>query len=337
MPFDSESFEISDALATSQDVYEVQFPDWGVRTVPAAPTAINPNFQFPPPRITAIPASLAAIAIGPRSTVDRCWVSWDRQKLVAAIPGGAEFSGVVKESRLRPLSVGQPITFAQAGQNGILPSTDPVILFTPNPNNSPLAAMHQGFLYVFPKDSAPPYGGDEGQANANAVMTDPSTTTILPAKYADSAGVVWNFSDNNGGLELFMTPYLELLLYLRPPTLAPPTKRFPLLVDFTGQVTALGAFQPVAYIPIFGRKHVGIGLRNTTHVGDFRLGLLRGVRENTAPTTSPPFEVPAGTALAVPQNSTANFEFSNPCADYLIVYASVAAASNIQIVLAAYD
>lgn len=337
MPFDSESFEITDALASSQDVYEVQFPDWGVRTVPAGPTAVNPNFQFPPPRITAIPASLAAIAIGPRSTIDRCWVSWDRQKLVAAIPGGFESSGVVKESRLRPLSVGQPLTFAQAGQNGILPSTDPVVPFTPNPNNSPLAAMHQGFLYVFPKDSTPPYTSDTDQANANAIMIDPSATTILPAKYADSIGDVWNFSAANGGEELFMTPYLELLLYLRPPTLAPPTKRFPLLVDFEGQVTTLNAFQPVAFIPIFGRKHVAVGMRNTTHAGDFRLGLLRSVRENVTLASSPPFEVPAGSALAVPQNNSIEFEFQNPCADYLIVYAQVAAASTIQINLAAYD
>ena len=84
MAYDSESFEISDALATSQDVYEAQFPDWGVRTVVAGLQAVNPNFQFPPPGVKGLP-TIAAIAIGPRSTVDRCWASWDRQKLVASM------------------------------------------------------------------------------------------------------------------------------------------------------------------------------------------------------------------------------------------------------------
>lgn len=323
MPFTPQNLQVEDALATSQDVYEVQFTDWGVRTVPPGQTAINPNFQWPPPGIKAVPASLAAIAIGPRSTVDRCWVTWDRQKLTAVIPPGPESAGSMTESRPRPLSVGNPISFATATKLGILGTVDP----PPAKNNDPVTAMHFGLLYAFPKDT-----GDASQS-----IVDPNSTTILPAKYADEAGVIQGLGLTLNPLIVFETPYLELLLYLQEPKISLPTARFPHFVSASGQVTTLNTFELVAQLPIFGRKHIGLGLRNVTHATDYRVGFLRCIRENLPPTTSPPFEVPAGSALAVPAGQAANFSFNNPCADYLNVYAKVAAASFIDVELAAYD
>lgn len=337
MPFDSEEFSIDDALASSQDVYEVQFPDWGVRTQPAAQASVNPNFQFPPPGIAAIPTSLAALAIGPRSTVDRAWVSWDRQKLVAAIPGTQEVNPIVKESRLRRVSVEHPITYACASKRGILPSTlvsPPVAnLFQ---NNSPTHAMDTGLLYVFPKDSQPPYVNSQDIADASAVMVDPDRTTILPAHFIDQAGVTWPFSPNTNANAVLITPYLELVLYFRSPLISPPTSRAPYHLDTAAQVTVLNTLEPVAFIPIYGRKHVGLTLLNRNlHTTDYRIGFLRITREEAINST--PFEGAGGTALAVAAGHTADFKFDNPCADYLTIFASTTAASFISIQLAAYD
>ena len=327
MPFDSQGFEIDDAIATSQAVYEVQFPEWGVRTVPANQTAVNPNFQFPPPGKKAIPSTLAAIAIGPRSTIDRCWVSWDRQKIINSIPAGSETPGFERISKVRPLSVDHPLAFAQATKAGILPSTGSF----PVKNNDPKEAMQQGLLYVFPKQS-----GD-----ANSLQSeDAANTTILPAKYADEAGAIWDLSIVSGGA--FIAPYLELYLYLQPPMLALPTKRFPLVMGGATQVSSLNAYAPVAHIPIFGRRHIGLTLRSRRGLPgavatDFRIGLLRCVRENQFAATSPPFEAPGGSALAVPLLQTVNFQLDHPNADYLNIYAKVPAAVEVQYDLFATD
>jgi hypothetical protein len=331
MPFDSESFEIDDAKSSSQDLYEVQFPDWGVRTTPVGQTAVNPNFQFPPPGAKAIP-SLAGIAIGPRSTVDRCWVSWDRQKIVAATNNGSEPPKGM-ESRVRQLSVESPLMFTQASKIGSpLPSTMPT---PPNINNSPVTAMHNGLLYIFPKE---PYPDSVGTLNAgassNAVMTQAEATTILPLKYVDQLGAQRPFLIPPAGI--LIKPYLELYLFLRPPLYAPPISRFPFFASFTQTVPA--AYTPVGYIPIFGRRRVTVGLQNLTQVTDYRLGLIPCIREND-PTllVSPPFEIPAGAALATPAGQAVGFQLSNPCSDYLVVYANPAGASDVSVQVAAYD
>lgn len=331
MPFDPESFTIDDAKSSSQDLYEVQFPDWGVRDVPVGQVAVNQNFQFPPPGAKAIP-SLAGIAIGARSTVDRCWVSWDRQKLVNATSNGSEAPKGM-ESRVRQLSVECPLMFSQAGKIGSpLPSTMPT---PPDINNSPVTAMHNGLLYVFPKEPFPDAVGTANNgASSNAVMTQAYATTILPENYTDQTGKSRPFLIPPAGSN-FIYPYLELYLFLRPPLYAPPISRFPFFTSYVQP--APGAVTPIGYVPIFGRKHVTVGLQNLAEVTDYTLGIIPCIRENDPGANSPPFELPAGSASAVPVGKSALFQLSNPCADYLVIYANPANPSPVYVQVAAYD
>jgi len=324
MPFDSKNFEIEDALATSQDIYEVQFPEWGVRTVPASFTAVNPNFQFPPPGSVCVPSTLAAMAIGGRSTIDRCWVSWDRQKIGPAFTDVEAF-GI--ESLVRPLSIDRPLSFSQTTKRGILPSTVPAVPLTVT-NNDPRQAMHDGFLYVFPKQ--PDVTGIVGADAANPQIIA-ANTTILPEKYADEVGVVRDLT--GAGFSLFQPPYLELNLYLQPPVMALPTKRFPQVNAGSYTPLAVVGFQPMQHIPIFGRKHVSITLRSRGVVIKFRIGLLRCVCENDAgfTTDKTPFDAPGGvtTPAFLPAFQSVNFQLDNVGADYLNLYVDSGGAADL--------
>jgi hypothetical protein len=335
MVFASEGFDVSDAIASSQGIYEAQFFNWGVRTVAAGANAVNPNFQYPQPGLPGLPSALAAIAIGPRSTVDRCWATWDRQKPTTPppVPGS---NGV--GSRPRPLSVQAPILFASGAQAGILPSTTGGTM-----NNSPLAAMQGGQLYVFPKDTTPVLlaGSYEYSWNgANRVQTNAAATTVPPAAYNDQVGTNWPWPTASTPALSYEAPFLELLLYLREPSFAPCTARFPYFSNVgppTAAISVTGSYQPVGYYPIFGRKHVSVGVVSSAADSSIRLGLLTCISENQAPGTSPPFELPGGTQTGIAANATAGFFLNNPCADYLIVYANVPAPANIFVQVSAYD
>lgn len=346
MVFDPQGFLLADAVNTSQDVYEVQFPSWGVRTVAAGQAAVNPNFQWPPPGQSAILPSLAGIAIGPRSTVDRAWVSWYRQKASGA--GANTFSSVgttpIPTSRVRPLSRKSPLMFAQTTATGILPSTNPNIPAGPtgyNPNNSPGYAMQQGLLYVFPREPINASTGTEnpqGQAGANLINIGAQATTIPPTLYIDQNGNSRSFGVIPvGSSGMYWQPYLELYLYLRPPLFAPPQDRFPLLISDTDVVDTPSTNVPIEFIPIFGRKSVTIGLAGNGAV--FQVGVIPCIRENALAGPTAPFEipVPGGTAIT-PGANTASLYLENLNADYLVIYANVSMApTTVQVQVAAYD
>jgi hypothetical protein len=125
-------------------------------------------------------------------------------------------------------------------------------------------------------------------------------------------------------------PKLQLILHLRPPAFAPPTKRAA-LVD-TGQwLNPFGNRRIFAIVPIFGRKHVCaqmvssmFGSPGATSACDFYVGLIRGTRRTLALASTPVFEVNAGTALATPVGTPVSFSIDNPCADWLVLWADPA-------------
>jgi len=212
----------------------------------------------------------------------------------------------------------------------MVPTTAPVMgIF--DPNNSPTFAMQQGMLYVWPKEPNPDPGSDSG---ADTIQSVAQSTTILPAVYADQDGVTQSFI-----VEDTRQPYLELYLYLRPPLFVP-TQRFPLLINDSGiQVINTGKFVPIDFIPIFGRKHVTVGLRSDQPGAVFRLGLLNCICENAAfpGFEPPPFELPGGTSAALAKNQSTIFELSNPCADYLVIVANFPTPGGADIQVSAYD
>jgi len=213
-----------------------------------------------------------------------------------------------------------------------------------DPNNSPTYAMQTGLLYVWPKEPAQQtLGGGPNptfDSGADIVNQIAQCTTILPAEYADQSGNAWDLSASATTFTIFRPPYLELYLYLKPPLFAPPTARFPLFISDSIIVTTTGSFQPVDMIPIFGRKHVTVGVRGITGgaTATFQLGLLNCIRENAPTTTSPPFELPGGTTGALTTGDSAIFQLVNPCSDYLIVYADVSAnPTTVNVQVSAYD
>lgn len=228
MTYKSHSFTIEDALATSQATYDLDFTDWGFRVAP------DTNVRFPEGTSRAIPTTLAGISIGPKSTVDRCWVSWDRQK-VLAIPNDSNPDDVTSPPRY--LSLGTPLTYAQATVIGSLGANDGV-----------RNAMQRGLLYVFA------YAEGLDTATHDGVN---GHTTILPVNYADQFGTSHVFADAGGGFE---APFLHLVLNLRPALMAPPTKRFPLNRTSLASVLLANPKTRIALIPIFGRKRVRVQL-----------------------------------------------------------------------------
>jgi hypothetical protein len=326
MPHLSHSFSIENALASSQETYDLDFADWGFRSDPLKP---NENVRFPSPGKSAIPTTLAGLSIGPKSTVDRCWVSWDRQRNLT-IPNDTD-SGLVT-SPLRRLSLGSPLTYSQATNVGTL---------VPGVDIAVNAAMQRGLLYVF----AHAFGMGEPPTPFSYDLGYFGDTTILPETYVDQFGVIRQFK-GSGGFD-FEAPFLHLVLNLRPPRFSPPTERFPLMRTNTTSVLLANPKTRVAMIPIFGRKHVRVQVVSRTsgpvmgRTSDFWLGLVRNLNESktAAPNDfSPVFEINAGTALGLAPDVPASFSLDNPCADYLAIYNTTTIGNNhLMYTVVAYD
>jgi hypothetical protein len=304
MTYQSHGFTFEDSIARANEVYEVEFLDWGVRSFP--PSLVpDPNLQFPPPSIRSLVSSVAAVAIGPRSTVDRCWMTWDQQKPLKVAPADTPNPELVI-SAPRIITSVAPLLFTQATRKGQL-----------GPLQSWQEAMQLGLCYVFPFGPRPNMAGQVASGNAAQAGTF-GTTTILPATYTTMFGEDTPFVVTE-------KPFLQLVLYPKLPRFSPPTKRASMLRSgfLTLAVDAEGYF---ARVPIFGRKHVSVQLISHNYAGvpsqivDFRIGLVRNVNENPIGAESPVFEVKAAEALAVPKDTPVNFSISNPCADYLTIH-----------------
>lgn len=302
---------IEEAKKRGYDVYEVLFANWGVTNYPATNFA---DMQFPQPGQPGIPASLAGIAIGPRSHVDRVWVSYDPlKKRNEKIPG--QPNGL-----LRVCSLDSPLMFAQAaGAPGV--KNDPGAV-----NDPALTLSDKGQLYIFPMSNRP--AGD-------ITFTFPSEqeTTVLPPNYKDVNGATRVFGPRALG------PFLHLYLYLKvPPIALTYTKRAPLQIS--GQIIIPpqeeGNEIVVAQIPTFGRRAIKVMMR-TGIEADFRVGALRGISQLPGM-----YEQPVDQALLVPGGTPTVLSPCNECchyADYTNLYVTPRdpAGSVCDFQLTAYD
>ena len=328
------AFTIEEASKRGQDVYEVIFENWGDSNV-----GVEENSSYPPGDIVlqkmlaAIPISLAAIALGPRSTVDRVWVSYDLQKKRSG--GGAVHS----TDRVRRLSVEAPLLYTQAAQSGYGNLLDYSGCGDPAPNANGVQNQ-QGLLYVyaavgFTTQGAginPPYSYPfhqaSGAAGAPGAMQD---TTVVPEGYLKINGVDEPFIDQPL-TTVFMPPRLHLLLYLKKPIASPPIARFPLLVS--GTVVSTGNTEwVIAQIPIYGRKHVRISARCDSNA-TLRCAVIRAINEDSTLVWETDSKTSAITAITVGE-----VQYDHPCADYLAVYLTVPAGAghNGLFSVAAYD
>jgi len=98
------AISVDDVLAQRNNVFEILIARWGDTVVANDPDGTN--LVFPPINSKAMPA-LGGLAIGPRSTVDRVWVSYSLQKLV---PSASLWDFARRVSVKAPLAFSQPAT-----------------------------------------------------------------------------------------------------------------------------------------------------------------------------------------------------------------------------------
>jgi len=315
-------FTVEDAIARGHDVFEVIFTNWGVSpNNPPTVLADFANLQYPPPGQPGLPATLAGIAIGPQSTVDRAWVTYNLGKR-------ADVSQPVNAYNLiREVSVESPLVFTQASnpgqRNNPLDPDDPVKTLT-----------QKGALYVFPfvdRPNVPLPGGSAVQLIfPGTLQLSRNDSTVLPEQYRDANGVLRDFKNAPSATltsPVFISPTLHLRCYLKNPYHYPPTRRAPLqyrgLMDI--RENAPDPTPPelrIVSLPTYGRRkvsielHVGTGAPDpdvgpaTFRVGGvFSMGQLEGIQEVTL-----------GLRTGIPSGTPILFEVCSPGMDYLNLY-----------------
>ena len=321
-------FSIDDAIARSDDVYEVIFDEWGFRSF-GDPLGDYKNLQWPPtsvdtphplgPTSLSLPSALAGIAIGPQSTVDRCWVGWNIAKN-QTVPSPT----FLLTDRLHRCSVDSPILFTQMANPGTKN--------TPGTPGNPITTQATlGSLYVYPMAS------DDGSGfSISSSFPKLQETTVLPQTYRPaSGGPAIDFGSNvEGG---FIYPRLHLYLYLKAPIVYAPQKRFPLQVQGSvGLSTPVpaGSEQIIAQIPTFGRKSIHVMMMSSSQA-DFRVGVIRAIGQITGLQEQPVDEVlavPATTATQLATELIINAE-----ADYTNLYATLTTPGDVLFQVTAYD
>lgn len=302
-------FSIDEAQQIGADVYEVLVQGWG--SFDKQDHSVK-NFQWPVSG-PALPVSLAAIAIGPRSTVDRCWVSYNLNKTKTIVDSE---SGTHITDRLRRLSLDSPLVFSQPAKRGAM--------YAP-PADLPLAMTQQGMLQIFAYANTPTksYNWYE-DTDQFPPATRYQDTTIIPAIFTGSIGDDVDLSSGDYD-RLWGQPLLHLYLYLKaPPTYVPP-KRFPLQAygKYPDDLEPLPADVPtlVAMIPTFGRRAVQImmtgGGAATTF--DYHIDALRAINPGVGTNQAAPFDSIAAVANGVPA-VLGSCNTSNAYADYLNLY-----------------
>ena len=313
-------FTVEDAIARGHDVFEVIFTNWGVSpNNPPTTLADFTDLQYPQPGQPGLPATLAGIAIGPQSTVDRAWVTFNLGKR-------ADVTQPVNAYNLiREVSVESPLVFTQA--------SNPGQRNTPLDPDDPVKTLTQkGALYVFPFVDRP----NQPSPGSAVQLIFPGTTqlprndsTVLPKEYRDANGVVRDFRNQLINPQLtdsvFIAPTLHLRCYLKNPYHYPPTRRAPLqyrgLMDV--RENNLDPTPPellIVSLPTYGRRKIAVemhmnagapevGNANFRIGGVFSMGQLEEIQEVTLDTRT-------GIAPGAP----ILFEVNSPGVDYLNLY-----------------
>ena len=335
-------FTVEDAIARGHDVFEVIFTGWGVSpSNPPTVLADFTNLQYPQPGQPGLPATLAGIAIGPKSTVDRAWVTFNLGKR-------ADVTQPVNAYNLiREVSVESPLVFTQASnpnlRNNPLDPDDPVKTLT-----------EKGALYVFPfvdRPNLPLPGGSAVQVITPQVgQVVRNDTTVLPRQYRDANGVLQNFSNALAPTlfsSVFVSPTLHLVCYLKNPYHYPPTRRAPL--QYRGQVlipqnesNPTPPERLIVSIPTYGRRKITVEMHMTANAdlgnarfrlgGILSMGQLEGIQEVTLDSAT---GVAPGTPVLFTLQNT-------PGVDYLNLYAAcpvggLLVGGDLNYAVAAYD
>lgn len=289
----------ADAIQLADNVYELILTNWGnrglmqdqnngsisyppIKTLPDQNIPILGDFLLPP-----IP-SLSAIAIAPRSTVDRCILNFASlpQTPISATPASNELG------------------FVQQG--GIL-ETEQILSV-----HSPLIGQIPGPVII--------------RAHFSSYFSDTyiPTTSVLAPTLPFGTALPTNVS---GGL-IWLNPELRLLLYLNGKGALPPTKRAPLSFRVSNYVFTLapaGSEELLAVVPIAGRRYARVNYKSGA--GD-TVVRITGVSWNGQPSGGPGlvvnrnFEYPLAGPVALTSGESASIIVENPGITFLLVKAS---------------
>lgn len=329
------AFSIAEARKRGHDIYEILYTSWGVVGNPATygdvsfPNASTAN-NGP---VVSIPTSIAGLMIGPRSTVDRAWVTYSLQ-----LEPGRPVPAPTVTDRVRRLSVDSPLLYTIAAAKGKIASSQA------NPPDAFLSQYQNGLFYVMaalnPQEADAGFKYSYDMTTSQASRAAQQETTVLPTLIKKSSGAgnqTFGFDANVGGT-IFMPPTLHLIAFLKAPQVVPPSKRFPLITS--GNYTLSGAVvaeQCVAQIPIFGRKRVVVSSYAAVSGGGatstLRCAVVRAINQ------SDNFVYEDSSQTVTTSNGSCQISLDNPCADYLMVYANgvSGAAINGRWSVSAYD
>lgn len=291
----------ADAIQLADNIYELILTNWGNRglqqdqnngSISYPPVKSNANGSIPIIGDFTLPLipSLTAIAIAPRSTVDRCVINYTSLPQAGpelTIPGDTIDSGFVNQGNLleteQILSVHSPLIGQQPG---------PIVI-----------RAHETSYF---SDAYVPIG------NTIVGATMPFGTAIPP---------------NISGAPVWTNPQLRLLLYLNGKAALPPPRRAPFHFATSTYtfVTFPLAEELLAVVPFQGRRYARVNFKSGA--GDITLNIT-GVQWNGQPTGGPTwvtnrnFEYPLAGPIAIVGPNSVSEVIENPGAMFLLVKAT---------------
>lgn len=295
----------ADAIQLADNIYELILTNWGNRglqqdqnngSISYPPVKSLPNGSIPIIGDFTLPLipSLTAIAIAPRSTVDRCIINYtslpqaDPTLTVPATSPGTS-----------------PIDEGFVNQGNLL-ETEQILSV-----HSPLIGQQPGPMLIRAHETS--YFSDAYLPIGNTIVgaTMPFGTALPP---------------NISGAPVWTNPQLRLLLYLNGKAALPPTKRAPFhFATSTFTFTTNNTDVLVAVVPFQGRRYARVNFKSGA--GDIILNLT-GVQWNGQPTgpttwvTNRNIEYPLAGPFNITGPNSVSEIVENPGAMFLLVKAN---------------
>lgn len=292
---------IEEAVQRLHPTWEVEIQAFGKTSgdlfFPSAglfPLFANPDKALP---------SVSAIAIGPRSQLDRCYVTWDPQVTITD-PNGLDY--------FRRLSIKAPLVFDQLGNTS--------------------RVLNVGVILSSIRITTTPFVSNS--------LTDDDSSVLFPSTFTPSGSTApipflldTRFTaeqDRNAN-----DPRLHLVFYLRPPLQSPPTDRHQYQLDYLfGELLTSPVAQYVygGAMPVHGRRVVDFIAWTNSGDGASRYDIqIGGIKHGLGRTTGAPnpFEVvfDSTTLVNIAPGTPKRLQIQNPGVDYITFWGRVTAGA----------
>lgn len=319
---------IAEAIKGGDTIYELVLTNWGNCGVlkdanagslqyPAVKLNANGSIPLGVPfdtnafTLPTIPG-LAAIAISPRSNVDRAVVRYQTLPPVAATFQNLPLTSTV--GLTMPCEIDQGFF----NKGGVLQSETQIAV------GAPLIGVQPGPIVI--------------RADSSGWFTDqfrPLGGGSLP--FGTTLGAVTSLGYN---APVWVNPELRVLLYFQGAVALPPQLRAPFHLMFHATPPTESGL--IRVVPVMGRRHAKVTVRNRT-AGDANVRISGIVTTVTAASNTPPFgapdcvEVALTASTAVTANQSATFAYDHPNVAFLMIYADQAAPAGMDFSIDAFD